>query len=65
MISTTLLEYLKKKIDTINNVTEFSNLTTLNTLLYCKESKKKGFKDKSSYVEAVDNCNMFLARINI
>ena len=39
MVSTTILEYLKKKINTINKTTEYSNLTSLNTILYRKKKK--------------------------
>lgn len=51
MISTTSLEYLKKKINTIEKKSEYSNLTILNTFLYQKPNKKKNEVDKSSFRE--------------
>ena len=64
MVSTTILEYLKKKINTINKTTEYSNLTSLNTILYRKK-KKVPVISKSDVQDSIDLFNLFLARITI
>ena len=63
MISPIILEFLKKKINTIENKTEFSNLTTMTTILFKKENFKKSNIDENYIADAIDLFNLFLSRL--
>jgi len=64
MISTVMIEFLKKKVNTVNKTVENSNVNILGTLTTKKEKFKRSEINESYIISNIDVINTFLSRLS-
>ena len=64
MVSTVMIEFLKKKVNTVNQTVENSNVNILGTLTTKKEKFKRSEINESYIISNIDIINTFLSRLS-